>query len=190
MLHPSSLGESGLEPIKEPAHAWEDHNICCTETINNLAVGETSRIKWKSTKNQGIPQTLWETAWGNPDPETEAGTIFPVGENTSPNPNGTGCPIIVLPEDGSSPDGESKETCSQCDQGGDTRAEEESVPVGDVVDPRERDTAPATTPPSPVALAEAEEKIPIAEYHAPTPEGYVTPTGVLSATGFPNTAKS
>ena len=40
------------------------------------------------------------------------------------------------------------------------------------------------------ALPEAEEKIPIAEYHAPTPEGYVTPTGVLSATGFPNTAKS
>ncbi len=124
-------------------------------------------------------------AQGNPDPETKAGTTFPAGENTPPNPNGTGCPIIVLPEDGSGPDGESKETCSQCDQVGDTGAEEESVPVGDIVDPREMDTAPATTPPSPVALAEAEEKIPIAEYHAPTPEGYVTPTGVLSATGSP-----
>ncbi len=106
-------------------------------------------------------------ARGNPDPETEARKTFPVGENTSPNPNGTGCPIIVLPEDGSSPKGESKETCSQCDQGGDTGAKEESVPVGDV-DPRERDTAPATTPPSPIAWAEAEEKIPTAEYHAPT----------------------
>ncbi len=124
-------------------------------------------------------------AQSNPDPETETGKTLPARENTSPHPNGTGCPIVVLPEDGSSPDRKSKENCSRCDQVGETRTEEESVPVEDIVDPREMDTAPAATHPSPVSLAEAGEKILIAEYHAPTPEGYVTPTAVLSATGSP-----
>ncbi len=55
----------------------------------------------------------------------------------------------------------------------------------DTVELLEMDATPAATPPPLAASPEAEERIPIAEYHAPTPEGYVTPTGVLSATGSP-----
>ena len=53
------------------------------------------------------------------------------------------------------------------------------------MDSRGMDTTPAATPPPPAASPETGEKIPIAEYHVPTPEGYVTPTGLLSATGSP-----
>ncbi len=45
------------------------------------------------------------------------------------------------------------------------------------------DATPAVIPPSPDASPEEGERVNVAEYHAPTPEGYVTPTGVLSATG-------
>ncbi len=91
----------------------------------------------------------------------------------------------MLPEDGLGSDEESQKDRLHCEQVGETGAEEESVPVGDAVDPREMDTTTAATPLSPAASPEAEERIPIAEYHAPTPEGYVTPISVLSATGSP-----
>ncbi len=120
-----------------------------------------------------------------PDPETETGKTLPAEGNTPPNPNGASCPTIMLPEDGPGSDEESQKDRLHCEQVGEAWAEEESVPVEDAVDPREMDTTPTATPPSPATSPEAEEKIPIAEYHTPTPEGYVTPTGVLSATGFP-----
>ncbi len=120
-----------------------------------------------------------------PEPETETGKTLPAEGNTPPNPNGASCPTIMLPEDGPGPDEESQKDSLHCEQVGEAGAEEESVPVGDIVDPREMDTTPAATPPSPAASPEAEEKFLIAEYQAPTPEGYVTPTGVLSATGSP-----
>ncbi len=47
------------------------------------------------------------------------------------------------------------------------------------------DATPAVTPPSPKAALKMEEGPNVAEYLAPTPEGYVTPTGSLSATGSP-----
>ena len=83
------------------------------------------------------------------------------------------------------PSEEGQKDSPYSEQPGEAGAEEESVPGLDVVDPREMDTTPAATPPSLTTSPEAEEKIPIAEYHAPTPEGYITPTGVLSATASP-----
>ncbi len=53
----------------------------------------------------------------------------------------------------------------------------------ETLEPREMDATLAVTPLSPDASPEAGERVNVAEYHAPTPEGYVTPTGVLSATG-------
>ncbi len=47
------------------------------------------------------------------------------------------------------------------------------------------DATPAVTPPSPEAALETEEKANMAEYHAPTPERYVTLTGLLSTMGSP-----
>ncbi len=47
------------------------------------------------------------------------------------------------------------------------------------------DATPAVTPPSPEAAPETEEKANMAEYRVSTPEGYVTPTGLLSTTGSP-----
>ncbi len=120
-----------------------------------------------------------------PDPETETAKTLPTEGNTPPNPNGATCPTIMLPEDGPGSDEESWKDRLHCEQVGEAGAEEESVPVGDIVDPREMDTTPAATLLSPATSPETEEKIPIAEYHAPTPEGYVTPTSVLSATGSP-----
>ena len=89
------------------------------------------------------------------------------------------------PTDGPGPSEEGQKDSSHREQAGKVGAEEESVPAEDVVDPRGMDTTPAATPPSLAASPEAGEKIPIAAYHAPTPEGYVTPTGVLSATASP-----
>ena len=101
-----------------------------------------------------------------PDPEIELETA------ASSNPDGVGCPAIMLPEDGPGPSEEGQKDSPHREQAGEAGAEEESVPVEDVVDPWEMDTTPAATPPSLAASPEAEEKIPIAEYHAPTPEGY------------------
>ncbi len=126
-----------------------------------------------------------ENASPAPDPETELETAAAAEDDASSNPDGIGCPAIMLPEDGPGPSEEGQKGSPHREQVGEAGAKEESVPVEDVVDPREMDTTPAATPPSLAASSEAEEKILIAEYHAPTPEGYITPTGVLSATASP-----
>ncbi len=126
-----------------------------------------------------------ESASPAPDPETELETVAAAEDYASSNPDGVGCPATMFPEDGPSPDEGGQKDSPRREHAGETGAEEESVPMEDAVEPREMDTTPAATTPSPAASPEAEEKIPIAEYHAPTPEGYVTPTGVRSATGSP-----
>ncbi len=118
-------------------------------------------------------------------PETELEKAPAAGDDASSNPDGNGCPVMMLPEDGPGLSEEGQKDSPYREQTGEVGAEEESVPVEDVVDPREMDTTPAATPPSLAASPEAEEKISIAAYHAPTPEGYVTPTGMLSATASP-----
>ena len=47
------------------------------------------------------------------------------------------------------------------------------------------DATPAATPLSPEAAPETKEGANVTEYCAPTPEGYVTPTGCLSTMGSP-----
>ncbi len=120
-----------------------------------------------------------------PDPEAKFETVVAAEDDASSNPDGVGCPAIMLTEDGPGPDEGGQKDSSRREHAGEIGAEEETVPVEDAVEPRDMDITPAATPPSPAASPEAEEKIPIAEYHAPTPEGYVTPTGMLSATGSP-----
>ncbi len=70
-------------------------------------------------------------------------------------------------------------------------AVEESTPsrpdgtCSSIVVPRETEATPATTSPSPGVTPETEEKAPVAEDRASTPEGYVTLSRLLSATGSP-----
>ena len=119
------------------------------------------------------------------DPEKELEKAPAAKDDVSSNPDAIGCPVMMLPEDGPGPSEEGQKDSPYREQAGKVGAEEESVPAEDIVDPREMDTTPAATPPSLAASPGAEEKIPTAAYHAPTPEGYVTPTGVLSATASP-----
>ncbi len=119
------------------------------------------------------------------DPEIEVEKTLPADEDAPPNPDGACFPTIMLPEDWPDSDEKSQKDSPHCKQAGEAGAEEESVPEGDAVDSRGMDTTPVATPSPPAASPEAEERIPIAEYHAPTPEGYVSPTSVLSATGSP-----
>ncbi len=62
--------------------------------------------------------------------------------------------------------------------------------VEEIPEPREMDTTPAVTPPSPEAALGTEKKAGMAECPSPAPEGYVTPTGLLSATGSPTRPRS
>ncbi len=124
-----------------------------------------------------------ESASLAPDPETELETVAAAGDDASSNPDGVACPAIMLTEDGPGKDEEGQKDSPRREHAGETGAEEESVSGENAVEPREMDTTPAATPPSPAASPEVEEKIPIGEYHAPTPEGYVTPTSMLSSTG-------
>ena len=120
-----------------------------------------------------------------PDPETGLKMAPTAEEDAPPNPDGACCPIDTSPEGGPGSDGENQKDSPRREQAGEAGAEEVPFPVGDTMELREMDATPAATPPTPAASPEAGERIPIAEYHAPTPEGYVTPTGVLSATGSP-----
>ncbi len=80
-----------------------------------------------------------------------------VEDDASLNPDGVGCPAIMLTEDGPGPDEEGQKDSPRREQAGETRAEEESVPVENAVEPREMDTTPVATPPPPAASPEAEE---------------------------------
>ena len=120
-----------------------------------------------------------------PDPETEPTKAPAAREDASSNPDGTSCPLLTPPEDGPGPDKENQKDSPRREQVGEAGTEEEPIPVDETLEPREMDATPAVTPPSPDTLTGAGERVTVAEYHAPTPEGYVTPTGVLSATGSP-----
>ncbi len=126
-----------------------------------------------------------EDALPAPDPGTELTKAPAAGEDAPPNPDGACCPIVTPPEDGPGSYKESQKDSPRRGQVGKTGAEEEPIPVEETLEPREMEATPAVTPPSPGASPEAGERVTVAEYHAPTPEGYVTPTGVLSATGSP-----
>ncbi len=126
-----------------------------------------------------------EDALPAPNPETELTKAPAARENAPPNPGGACCPIVTPPEDGLGSYEESQKDDPRREQVGETGTEEEPIPVEEALEPREMDATPAVTPPSPGTPTEAVERVTIAEYHAPTPEGYVTPTGVLSATGSP-----
>ncbi len=106
-------------------------------------------------------------------------------ESAPSSSDGAGYPIVVSPEDGPSPNEEGQKDSLRSEQVGEAGAEEELFPVEETLEPREMDATPAATPPSPDAAPEAEEIVNVTEYRAPTSEGYVTPTGLLSATGSP-----
>ncbi len=119
----------------------------------------------------------------NPEPELKE---EPTAEESAPsNFDGASRPIAISPEDGPGSDKESQRDSPRREQVGKAGAEEESFPVEETLEPREMDDTPVAKPPTLDASPEAEERVTVAEYHAPTPEGYVTPTGVLSTTGFP-----
>ncbi len=111
---------------------------------------------------------------------------MPTVEKRDPsNGDGASHPTVASPENGPGSDEENQKDSLRQEQVGEARAEEKLSPVEETLEPREMDATPVVTPPSPDAAPETEERVNVAEYHAPTPEGYVTPTGVLSATGSP-----
>ncbi len=119
----------------------------------------------------------------NPEPELKE---VPTAEESAPsNSDGASCFIVISPEDGPGLDEESQKDSPRREQVGEGGAEEELSPVEETLEPWEMDATPGAAPPSPDAAPEAEGRANVAEYHAPTPEGYVTPTGVLAATGSP-----
>ena len=126
-----------------------------------------------------------EKASPAPDPETGLTKTPTAGEDAPSNPDGTDCPFLTPPEDGPGPDKENQKDSPRREPVGEAGMEEEPIPVEETLEPREMDATPVVTPPSPDTSIEAGERVPVAEYHARTPEGYVTPTGVLSATGSP-----
>ncbi len=118
----------------------------------------------------------------NPEPESKEA---PTAESAPSNSDGASRPIVISPGDGPSSDKESQKTNPRREQVGEAGAEEEPLPMEETLEPREMDPPRAATPPSPDAAPEAEEKVDVTKYRASTPEGYVTPTGLLSATGSP-----
>ncbi len=92
---------------------------------------------------------------------------------------------MVSREDGCDSSKESQKARLHSEQAGKAGAEEKPSLIEDTLEPREMDATPAVTPPSPEAAFKTEEKANVAEYLAPTPAGYVTPTGLLSTTRSP-----
>ena len=106
-------------------------------------------------------------------------------ESAPPSSDGASHTIVLSLEDGPGSNEEGQKDSLRGEQVGEAGAEEELSPVEETLEPREMDATPAATPPSPDAAPEAEEIVNVTEYRAPTSEGYVTPTGLLSATGSP-----
>ncbi len=107
------------------------------------------------------------------------------GRSIPPCSDGAISPIVVPREDGCNLNEESQKDSLQSEQAGEAGAEGRPSFVEEALEPREMDATPAVTPPSPKAALKTEERANVAEYLAPTPEGYVTPTGLLSTTGSP-----
>ncbi len=80
---------------------------------------------------------------------------------------------------------ESQHDSLHSEQAAEAGAEEKLSFMEETPEPREMDVTPAVTPPSPEAAPETEEGANVTEYRAPTPEEYVTPTGLLSTMGSP-----
>ncbi len=117
----------------------------------------------------------------NPEPKWKK---TPTAEKRAPsNADVASHPIVASPENGPGSDEERQKDSLRREQVGEARAEEKHSPMEETLELREMDATPAVTPPPSDAAPEAEERVNVAEYHAPTTEGYVTQTGVLSATG-------
>ncbi len=108
-----------------------------------------------------------------------------MGRNVPPRSDGASSPIAVPQEDGCDLNEESQKDSLQSLQANEDGAEGGPSFVEETLEPREMDATPAVTPPSPKAAFQTGERANVAEYRAPTPEGYVTPTGLLSAVGSP-----
>ncbi len=126
-----------------------------------------------------------EDALPAPGPETKLTKVPVAGEDALPNPDGACFSIVTPPEEGPGLYEGSRKNSPHREQVGETRAEEEPIPIEETLEPREMDATPAVAPPSPDMPTGAGKRVTVAEHHGPTPEGYVTPTGVLSATGSP-----
>ncbi len=121
----------------------------------------------------------------SPNPEAESKEVPTVEESAPSGSDGARHPIVVSPEDGPGSNEESRRDSLRSEQVSEAGAEEELSPVEETLEPREMDATPAATPLSPDAAPEAEERVNVTDYRASTPEGYVTPTSLLSATGSP-----
>ncbi len=118
-------------------------------------------------------------------PEAELKEVPAAGESGLPCPGRASSSIVVPQENGCDLNEGSQKDGLQSEQVDEAGAEGGPSFRGETLEPREMDTTPTVTPPSPKAALEMEERANVAEYLAPTPEGCVTPTALLSATGSP-----
>ncbi len=118
-------------------------------------------------------------------PEAELKEVPAAGGSVPPRSDGASSPITVPWEDGCDLNKESRKDSLLSEQADEDGAEGRPSFV-ETPEPREIDATPAVTPLSPNAELEMEERADVAEYRAPTPEGYVTPTGLLSAASSPS----
>ncbi len=100
-----------------------------------------------------------------------------------PAPIGTSSPITVPGDDGIDPSEGSRRDNLQGMEADSDEAEERFSLAEEVLEPREMGATPAEARLPPELKPDMEEKASVAEYTAPTPEGCVTTTGLLSATG-------
>ncbi len=98
----------------------------------------------------------------------------------------TGLPIMGPGDDLIDPIEESQNDTPRNEKTNADEAEEGFSLVEEILELREMDATPAVTPPSLKDRPETENKDGVAEHLAPTSEGYVTPTGLLSAAGSPS----
>ncbi len=103
-----------------------------------------------------------------------------------PAPIGTSSPIAVSGDGGFDPNERSPINNLQDVEADSDEAEERFSLAEEVLEPREIDATPAVTSSPPAVKPDVEEGAGVADYTAPTPEGCVTPMGLLSAAGSPS----
>ncbi len=114
-----------------------------------------------------------------------AGTSIPLCSGEAA-PIGTSSPVTVPRDDRIDPNEESQKDSLQSEEANTDEAEERFSLAEEVLEPWKMDATPAVTPPPLEEKLRMEERARVAGYMAPTPEGYVTPTGLLSAVGSPS----
>ncbi len=103
-----------------------------------------------------------------------------------PSPTGNSSPATVPGDDQIDPTEESQKDSLQSEEANTDEAEDGFPLAEEVLEPREMDATPAVMPPPLEERPETEERARVAEYIAPTPKVYMTPTGLLPATGSPS----